>query len=78
VITVYTKPNCVQCEWTKKLMDKLDIEYKAVDVTQDKDAEETVISLGYTALPVVVVDMNTHWQGFRMERIKGLKRSGRH
>ena len=35
MITVYTKPACVQCEATKRLLTKLDLEYNTVDITED-------------------------------------------
>ena len=71
-VTVYSKPDCVQCDSTKRLMDREGIAYQSVDITQDKEAYEYVLSLGYQAVPVVVSG-EQHWSGFRAERIKGLK-----
>lgn len=71
-VTVYTKPDCVQCDMTKRLMDREAIEYTAIDVMQDAEALELVKGMGYLAMPVVVAG-NEHWSGFRAERIKGLK-----
>lgn len=72
MVTVYTKPDCVQCDSTKRLMDREGIAYTSIDVTQDKDALDYVLSLGYQSVPVVVSG-DVHWSGFRAERIKGLK-----
>ena len=71
-VTVYSKPFCPQCMMTKKTLEKYRIPYETVDVTQDKDAYDYVVGLGYKEAPVVVVDEGTHWGGFRAERIKEL------
>lgn len=46
-ITVYTKPACVQCTATFHALDKAGISYEKIDVTQNADAREYVMSLGY-------------------------------
>lgn len=71
-VTVYTKPDCMQCDMTKRLMDREGIGYSSIDVTEDADAMGFVRGLGYLAMPVVVAG-DTHWSGFRAERIKGLR-----
>lgn len=66
-VTVYSKPACVQCTATKRWLDKRNIEYTEVDVTQDTDALEFIKGLGYLAAPVVYVSMedgDTYWSEF--------------
>ena len=46
-ITVYTKPACMQCTATFKALDKSGVDYREIDVTQNADAREYVMSLGY-------------------------------
>ena len=70
-VTVYTKPNCVQCDATKRQMDKLGIEYATVDITKDSDAYDLIISKGFQAAPVVITD-NDSWSGFNPGKIGGL------
>jgi glutaredoxin-like protein NrdH len=71
-VTVYTKPACVQCTATKKALDKAGIlGYRLVDITEDPDARDFVMSLGYTSAPVVVAG-SEHWSGFRPDRIKAV------
>ncbi|TSD93480.1 glutaredoxin-like protein NrdH [Gordonia rubripertincta] len=70
-ITVYTKPACVQCNTTYKALDKLGLSYETVDITQDAEARDYVMSLGYLQAPVVVAG-DEHWSGFRPDRIKKL------
>ena len=45
-ITVYTKPACVHCNATFRALDNAGIRYTAVDITEDTDAREYVLSLG--------------------------------
>jgi glutaredoxin-like protein NrdH len=71
MITVYTKPSCVQCDATKRMMDKLNIEYSVVDITTDTEAFELVLSKGFKSAPVVITD-NDIWSGFNPDKISGL------
>lgn len=71
MVTVYTLPNCVQCDTTKRMMDTLGISYETVDLSQDVEAATMVVGLGYKQAPVVITD-NGHWSGFRIEKIKSL------
>lgn len=70
-ITVYTKPACVQCNATYRALDKAGIEYAVIDITEDAQARDYVMSLGYLQAPVVVAGEN-HWSGFRPDEIKKL------
>ena len=70
-ITVYTKPACVQCNATKKALDRAGLEYDLVDISADDEARDYVMALGYVQAPVVEAN-GEHWSGFRPDRIKGL------
>src|SRR5699024_1024604 len=50
-ITVYSKPLCVQCDATKRALDKADLAYETVDITEDPEALAHVKSLGYVQAP---------------------------
>jgi glutaredoxin-like protein NrdH len=68
-IKVYTKPACMQCDATYRALDKAGINYEKIDVTQNAEAREDVMSLGYLAMPVVYVSPTQHWSGFRPDRL---------
>lgn len=74
LVTVYSKPACMQCEMTKRAFAKEGVEYRVVDITQSSQALEWITEdLGYAAAPVVFVEDGTgqsHWSGFRPDRIK--------
>lgn len=70
-ITVYTKPACVQCTATYRALDKVGLEYDVVDISENPEARDFVMALGYLQAPVVVAG-DEHWSGFRPDRIKTL------
>ena len=68
-ITLYSKPACTQCKFTKRELDKTGIEYEIVDISQDPQALEYVQQLGYLQAPVVQAGAD-HWSGFKPDRIR--------
>jgi len=72
LITVYTRPACVQCNATVKALDKAGISYEKIDVNEHPEARDYVLSLGYLALPVVHVSPTVHSAGFRPDRVADL------
>lgn len=68
-ITVYSKPNCVQCDATYRALKKHGLDYTVVDISVDAEALQTVKALGYQQAPVVFAD-GDHWAGFRPDKIK--------
>ncbi len=71
MITLYTKPTCVQCDATKRMLDRAGIQYQVVDLTEDDDALHYVQSLGYRQVPVVVAG-DQHWSGFQPGKLAAL------
>lgn len=72
MITLYSKPACVQCTATKKALEKSNIDFEIIDISLDDEARDYVMSLGYLQAPVVVTASGEHWSGFRPDRIKAL------
>lgn len=73
MVTVYSKPACVQCTATYRALDSKGISYVVVDVTEVPAALEYITDeLGYSQAPVVLVDDETHWSGFRPDKIAQL------
>jgi glutaredoxin-like protein NrdH len=70
-VTVYTIPACVQCESTKRFLNRANIEYNVIDLSVDPEAYDMVKDLGYTEAPVVVAG-DDHWSGFRPDKIETL------
>ena len=72
-VIVYSKPNCMQCEFTKRWLHENSIPYTVYDVTKNERYVNRVIQLGYQNLPVVYVDKKRHWFGFRPDLMEELK-----
>lgn len=71
MITIYSKPSCVQCVATTREMDRRQIKYNYVDITEDAEAMDIVTNMGYRQVPVVIAD-DDHWAGFRPDKISAL------
>ena len=69
--TVYTNPSCVQCDMTKKYLDKQNVPYNTVDLSTDKDAMDMVVGLGFKSAPVVITETDK-WAGFKLDRLRKL------
>lgn len=70
-VLVYVKPQCVQCDQTKRILDREGIEYSTVDITQDSDALEKLLSMGFKSAPVVITEQES-WAGFNPDKINKL------
>ena len=70
-VTVYTKPQCVQCTATYKALDMAGIAYTVVDLSADTEAAEYVRTLGYQQAPVVITP-DASWTGYRPDLIREL------
>ena len=64
MIKVYSKPNCMQCEFSKKYLKDKGIEFKEINVFDDDEALSMLRDAGYSQMPVVDVDGEKH-TGFR-------------
>ncbi|HPA00961.1 MAG TPA: glutaredoxin family protein [Chiayiivirga sp.] len=70
-VTVYSKPDCPQCDSTRRDLEILGIEYALVDLMQDRDALARLVAQGYRSAPVVETDRGS-WSGYDRERIRTL------
>lgn len=70
-VTVYTNPNCVQCDMTKRQFDKLGIDYTVVDLSKNPKKTAEFKELGYLAAPIVTTDIKA-WSGFKLGKIRSL------
>ena len=53
MITVYSKPKCVQCEMTKEFLKANNVKFEEVNVFEDEEALELIQLHGFQRLPVV-------------------------
>lgn len=70
-ITLWEKANCVQCNQTKKELDKLGIIYQVKRLDRSPKAVERFLELGLMAAPIIETD-DRRWSGFRLGKIRSL------
>jgi glutaredoxin-like protein NrdH len=72
-VTVFTTgPSCQMCRLTKMQMDRRGIMFEEVRLDEQPELAEKVRELGFTQAPVVLVDDDDIWDGFRSEAIDQL------
>lgn len=76
-LTVYTLPDCGQCNMTKKLLDRRGFIYEVVNLEDNPELAEKFSAAGLKQAPIVVVGHDgRRWSGFRPDLIKGLQHDG--
>ena len=71
-VTVYhIGPSCVQCNQTKKVLDRYGILYDEVDLRQHPDIADKFKEQGHLSAPIVTAG-DRIWSGFRLEKIQHL------
>lgn len=77
MLTVYSKPNCIQCEMTKMWLNQNKIQFESVDVSEHPEKLEEIKLNGFQQLPVVTLDkyFENAWSGFNVDRLEELKES---
>ena len=75
MLTVYSKPRCMDCMYTKMWLDQNKVEYENVDIEANPGALELLRHYELTSLPVVVIDdefndPNKTWMGFQVDRLE--------
>ena len=65
-VTVYTKPDCISCDLTKRAFDRRGVEFDEVPLSEELTAEFR--SKGYLSAPIVVTDEGA-WYGLRPDYI---------
>jgi len=70
-ITVWTLPSCVQCDNTKRQLDKRGIHYEVRELNRNPKAVERFKELDLISAPIIETD-NKRWSGFRLDKINSL------
>lgn len=73
-VTVYTKNGCPQCDMTKNVLNGEGVEFETINVDEDSEAREYVITvLQLTSMPVVVAEGQEPFTGFQPDKLLSLK-----
>ena len=60
MIKIYSKPNCMSCEFAKKYLNDKGVKFEEIDVFKDAEALAMLRDEGYTQMPVVDVNGEFH------------------
>lgn len=71
-VIVYSKPNCMQCQFTKQFLEENNVPFVIKDVMADEEAMAAVKALGFSSLPVVEIEGEEAFSGFRPDRLETL------
>ena len=71
MITVYSNPNCVQCEQTKRYLSLKGLEFQSKMIQDSPEIMPLIEEKGYRSAPVVVTPDDS-WSGFRLEKLASL------
>lgn len=71
MIQVYTKDECIQCEYTLKKLKEFHIPYQ--ELPMDDAAVKLVKDRKLHMNSPVVVTANTVWTGFKIDRLQALR-----
>ena len=71
-ITLYSKPNCMQCNITKQFFEDNQVPFVIKDVFESEEAVEEVKALGFQSLPVIVAEGIEPFFGFRPDILETL------
>lgn len=72
-VTVYSKQNCMQCNFTKRFLNEHNIPFQTKDVEEDQEALQEVKELGFSSLPVILAKGQKAFHGFHPDKLKQLK-----
>ena len=68
-ITIFSKNNCMQCEMTKKLLDKEGADYQEINIDERPEMIDYVKDLGFSAAPVIKAG-DIIFSGFQPAKLK--------
>ena len=71
-VVVYTKRDCLQCDQTKKVLDRRGVPYREVSLEDNPQALAQVKAWGFRAAPIVDIGKD-RWGGFRYDKLLALK-----
>jgi len=71
MVIVYSNPNCVQCDQTKKFLTLKGIDFESKMIQDSPEIYPLIQEKGYKSAPVVVVGDDS-WSGFKLDKLNEL------
>ena len=70
-VIVYSNPNCVQCDMTKKWLTTKEIPFESKLISESPEVYDLIEAKGYKSAPVVVAG-DKSWAGFKLDNLSSL------
>jgi len=70
-VTVYSNPNCVPCDNTKRFLTLKGIEFEAKMISDSPEIYPLIQENDYKSAPIVVAG-DKSWSGFRLDKLNEL------
>lgn len=71
-VSVYATPGCVQCDATKRALNKHGIPFIEIDLNADEESRSRLTEAGWRRAPVAETTQGEMWSGFHPDRIRAL------
>ena len=71
MVTVYSNPNCVQCEQTKRYLNSKGVAFESKMISDSPEVLALIEEKGYQSAPVVVFG-DRSWSGFKLDNLSTL------
>ncbi|AXY25240.1 NrdH-redoxin [Suicoccus acidiformans] len=71
-VKLYSKAGCGECMFTKKFFEKHNIDFQEINITEDPERTQDVVDLGFKALPVVLIEGQEPFSGYRPDKLEVL------
>jgi glutaredoxin-like protein NrdH len=71
MIKVYSNPNCVQCDQTKRFLTNKGLDFETKMIQDSPEIWDLIETKGYASAPVVVTNGDS-WSGFRLDKLSAL------
>jgi glutaredoxin-like protein NrdH len=71
MVTVYSNPNCVQCEQTKRYLKSKGVAFEAKMISDSPEVLALIEEKVYQSAPVVVYGVR-RWSGFKLDNLSSL------
>ena len=72
-VLIYTLPNCVQCDMTKKQFKANNVSFEEINLTDHPETSQSLKEqYGFSQAPIIITSTGEAWAGFKLDRIKGV------
>lgn len=71
-IKVFSTENCFKCKAVKRFLTEKGVEFTGVMVDKDPESLELLHTLGYSSVPVTMLEDGTHFGGFDLPKLHKL------